>query len=73
VLGCRDDLEVTCDETGTEVGTTDCAAADLRCTPGLGCVERLELADVPQAASSIRTRIVAGPRPTFTWQQEDAP
>ncbi|MFK8000727.1 MAG: hypothetical protein AB8H86_14100 [Polyangiales bacterium] len=62
---CDGQLEHECALDGSVASTRECTANGEVCQPGVGCVERIELAPGSQALSAIRTALLSQTRPAF--------
>jgi|GEM_PF-626457 len=66
---CAGTVAQTCAD-GEPVSTEDCSASEQVCLTAQGCVDELDLPVDSSAAKSIYSRIVTGPGPSFTWNQD---
>lgn len=62
---CDGQRELRCGPAGEVEREVACGEAGQVCAPDRGCVDRIELAAGSQAASAIRTALLAGRPPTF--------
>lgn len=64
---CAGQVEQRCDDAGTTTETRTCPTGTV-CVARLGCREQVEIDPDSEAFRSIRTALLAGERPVFSWQ-----
>ncbi len=64
---CRGNTATECTAEGVPQASQDCEASAQTCAAGIGCIERLEIAENSEPYREVRNALLLTGRPTFVW------